>query len=221
MKLLLNALCKFTVGLFLVGLLLFLPAGTLAYFGGWLFICLLFIPILILGIVLYLKAPELLQKRLNHKEKEKTQQGVISIAALLFLFGFIAAGFDHRFGWSDLPLPTVIVAAVTLLAGYAMYAEVMRENAYLSRTVEVQEGQKVIDTGLYGVVRHPMYLATILLFISVPLVLGSWISLLFFAFYPIVMVIRIRNEEQVLSEQLEGYREYMEKVKYRLIPYVW
>jgi protein-S-isoprenylcysteine O-methyltransferase Ste14 len=221
MKLLLDALCKFTIGLILVGLLLFLPAGTLAYFGGWLFICLLFIPILILGIVLYLKAPELLQKRLNHKEKEKTQQGVVGIAALLFLFGFIAAGLDHRFGWSDLPLPTVIVAAVMLLAGYAMYAEVMRENAYLSRTVEVQEGQKVIDTGLYGVVRHPMYLATILLFISVPLVLGSWISLLFFAFYPILMVIRIRNEEQVLSEQLDGYREYMEKVKYRLIPYVW
>ena len=221
MKLLLSVFLKFTIGLFLVGLLLFLPAGTLAYFGGWLFIALLFIPILILGIVLYLKAPELLQKRLNHKEKEKTQQGVVAIAALLFLLGFVFAGLDHRFGWSDLPLPTVIVASITLLVGYAMYAEVMRENAYLSRTVEVQEGQKVIDSGLYGVVRHPMYLATILLFISVPLVLGSWFSLLFFAFYPIVMVIRIRNEEQVLSEQLEGYREYMEKVKYRLIPFVW
>ena len=174
-----------------------------------------------MGIVLYLKAPQLLQKRLNHKEKEKTQQGVVGIAALLFLLGFVFAGLDHRFGWSNLPLPTVIVASVTLLVGYAMYAEVMRENAYLSRTIEVQEGQKVVDTGLYGVVRHPMYLATILLFISVPLVLGSWISLVFFAFYPIVMVIRIRNEEKVLSEQLDGYRVYMEKVKYRLIPNVW
>ena len=221
MKLLLNALCKFTIGFLLVGLLLFLPAGTLAYFGGWLFIALLFIPILILGIVLYLKAPELLKKRLNHKEKEKTQKGVVGVAALLFLLGFVFAGLDYRFGWSDIPLPTIIVASVTLLSGYAMYAEVMRENAYLSRTVEVQEGQKVVDTGLYGIVRHPMYLATILLFISVPLVLGSWISLLFFAFYPIVMVIRIRNEEQVLSEQLEGYSEYMKKVKYRLIPYIW
>lgn len=221
MKLLLNALCKFTIGLFLVGLLLFLPAGTLAYFGGWLFICLLFVPMLILGAVLFTQAPELLQKRLNHKEKEKTQQGVVALSGLLFVCGFIFAGLDHRFGWSEVPLPTMIVAAIALLAGYAIYAEVMRENAYLSRTVEVQEGQKVIDTGLYGIVRHPMYLATILLFISVPLVLGSWISLLFFVFYPIVMVIRIRNEEQVLSEQLDGYREYMEKVKYRLIPYVW
>ena len=221
MKLFLNALSKFAIGLVLVGLLLFLPAGTFAYFGGWLFIGLLFIPMLFLGAVLLLKAPDLLKKRLNHKEKEKTQQGVVAMSALLFLGGFICAGLDHRFGWTEVPFPAVIAASVALLVGYGMYAEVMRENAYLSRTVEVQEGQKVIDTGLYGIVRHPMYLATILLFLSIPLVLESWISLLFFAFYPVVIVIRILNEEKVLTENLEGYSRYKEKVKYRLLPYIW
>ena len=221
MKLFLNALSKFAIGLVLVGLLLFLPAGTFSYFGGWLFIGLLFIPMLFLGAVLLLKAPDLLKKRLNHKEKEKTQQGVVAMSALLFLGGFVFAGLDHRFGWTEVPFPAVIAASVALLVGYGMYAEVMRENAYLSRTVEVQEGQKVIDTGLYGIVRHPMYLATILLFLSIPLVLESWISLLFFAFYPVVIVIRILNEEKVLTENLEGYSRYKEKVKYRLLPYIW
>lgn len=221
MKLFLNALSKFAIGLVLVGLLLFLPAGTFAYFGGWLFIGLLFIPMLFLGAVLLLKAPELLKKRLNHKEKEKTQQGVVAVSALLFVAGFVFAGLDHRFGWSEVPMSVVIAASVALLVGYGMYAEVMRENAYLSRTIEVQDGQKVIDTGLYGVVRHPMYLATILLFLSIPLVLGSWLSLLFFAFYPIVIIVRIGNEEKVLSAELCGYTEYKEKVKYRLIPYIW
>jgi protein-S-isoprenylcysteine O-methyltransferase Ste14 len=221
MNLFLNALSKFAIGLVLVGLLLFLPAGTFAYFGGWLFIGLLFIPMLFLGAVLLLKAPDLLKKRLNHKEKEKTQQGVVAMSALLFLGGFICAGLDHRFGWTEVPFPAVIAASVAWLVGYGMYAEVMRENAYLSRTVEVQDGQKVIDTGLYGVVRHPMYLATILLFLSIPLVLESWISLLFFAFYPVVIVIRILNEEKVLTENLEGYSRYKEKVKYRLLPYIW
>lgn len=221
MKLFLNALSKFAIGLILVGSLLFLPAGTFAYFGGWLFIGLLFIPMLFLGAVLLLKAPDLLKKRLNHKEKEKTQQSVVALSALLFLGGFVFAGLDHRFGWTKVPLPVVIAASIALLAGYGMYAEVMRENAYLSRTVEVQDGQKVIDTGLYGMVRHPMYLATILLFLSIPLVLGSWISLLFFAFYPVVIVVRIGNEEKVLTAELSGYAEYKNKVKYRLIPYIW
>ena len=221
MKLFLNALSKFAIGLILVGLLLFLPAGTFAYFGGWLFIGLLFIPMLFLGAVLLIKAPDLLKKRLNHKEKEKTQQGVVALSALLFLGGFVFAGLDYRFGWTEVPVTVVIAASVALLVSYGMYAEVMRENAYLSRTVEVQDGQKVIDTGLYGVVRHPMYLATILLFLSIPLVLGSWISLLFFAFYPVVIVVRIGNEEKVLTAELSGYAEYKNKVKYRLIPYIW
>lgn len=221
MKLLFDALLKFVLGFLIVWLLLFLPAGTLAYFGGWLFICLLFIPMLLLGAVLLLKAPDLLKKRLHHKEKEKTQQGVVALSGLLFAGGFISAGLDHRFGWTEISAPMVIVASIALLAGYAMYAEVMRENAYLSRTVEVQEGQKVIDTGLYAVVRHPMYLATILLFLSVPLVLGSWFALIFFAFYPIVTVVRIVNEEKVLTAELVGYSAYIEKVRYRLIPYIW
>ena len=168
-----------------------------------------------------LKSPDLLQKRLSHKEKEKTQQGVVAFSGLLFLSGFIIAGLDHRLGWTHVPLPVVIIASTVLLAGYGMYAEVMRENAYLSRIIEVQDGQKVIDTGLYGIVRHPMYLATILLFLSIPLVLGSWISLLLFAFYPVVIVIRILNEEKVLSAELKGYQAYKAKVKYRLIPFVW
>ena len=151
----------------------------------------------------------------------KTQQGVVAVSALLFVAGFVFAGLDHRFGWSEVPMSVVIAASVALLVGYGMYAEVMRENAYLSRTIEVQDGQKVIDTGLYGVVRHPMYLATILLFLSIPLVLGSWLSLLFFAFYPIVIIVRIGNEEKVLTAELSGYTQYKEKVKYRLIPYIW
>lgn len=220
-KLLISALTKFLFGLLLVGLLLFLPAGTLAYMGGWLFIALLFIPMLGLGAILLFKAPNLLQKRLGHKEKEKTQQGVVALSGLLFVGGFVTAGLDHRFGWSKLPIPIVIAASLTLLVGYAMYAEVMRENAYLSRTVEVQEGQTVVDTGLYGIVRHPMYLATILLFLSIPLVLGSWIALIFFLFYPIVIIVRIVNEEKVLTAELRGYSAYKEKVKYRLIPFVW
>ena len=220
-NLFIKALIKFTMGILLVGLLLFWPAGTLNYFGGWLFIGLLFIPMLFLGAVLLWKAPDLLEKRLSTKEKEKTQQGVVALSGLLFLGGFIFSGLDHRFGWTQISLPVVIVASIVLLVGYGMYAEVMRENAYLSRTVEVQEGQNVIDTGLYGIVRHPMYLATILLFLAIPIVLGSWISFLFFLFYPAVIVIRISDEEKLLSQELDGYTEYMKKVKYRLIPFVW
>ncbi len=221
MKLLISAITKFTVGLILVGALLFLPAGSLEYMNGWLFISLLFIPMLILGSVLFVKAPELLEKRLNVKEKEGTQKGVVAVSALLFLVGFVVAGLDFRFGWSAVPLPVVIVASVILLLSYALYGEVMRENAYLSRTVEVQENQKVIDTGLYGVVRHPMYAVTVWLFLSIPVVLGSLWSLLCFLPYVLVIVIRIRNEEKVLEEGLEGYKEYRKKVKYRLFPFVW
>lgn len=221
MKLLISAASKFTVGILFVIALLFIPAGSIKYMNGWLFIGLLFIPMLILGVVLFLKAPQLLEKRLSVKEKEKTQKGVVSASALLFLVGFIVAGLDFRFGWSSVPLPVVIAASVILLVSYGLYGEVMRENAYLSRTVEVQENQKVIDTGLYGLVRHPMYAVTIWLFLSIPVVLGSLWSLLCFVPYVFVIAVRIKNEEKVLEEGLEGYKEYKQKVKYRLIPFIW
>ncbi len=221
MKLLLSALTKFIMGLLLVGLLIFLPAGTLNYAGGWAFIALLFIPIFILGIVLFLKAPDLLKKRLDGKEKENTQKGVVTFSALIFFGGFIVAGLDFRYGWSNVPAVVQIIASVLFLASYGLYAEVMRENVYLSRTIEVQENQKVIDTGLYGVVRHPMYMATILLFLMIPLILGSWYSFVIFLAYPIIIALRIRNEEQILTKQLEGYAEYKQKVKYKIIPFVW
>ena len=220
-KLFVNALVKFLAGLLLTGLLLFLPAGTLAYPNGWLFIGLLFIPMLVLGGIMLCRAPDLLQKRLNAKEQEKAQKGVVALSGLLFFTGFLAAGLDFRFGWTSVPSWVVAVASVVLLIAYALYAEVMRENAYLSRTIEIQEGQKVVDTGLYGLVRHPMYAVTLWLFLSIPLVLGSWISLVFFLHYPILIVVRIRGEETVLTQGLAGYTEYKRKVKYRLIPFIW
>lgn len=220
-KLFLSALTKFLCGLILVGVMLFLPAGTLRYAGGWLFIALLFIPMIFLGAILLIKAPELLEKRLGVKEKENTQKGVVALSGLLFFIGFIVAGLDHRFGWSHVPAWLVVVSSVVLLVSYALYAEVMRENAYLSRTIEVQKGQKVVDTGLYGIVRHPMYAVTVWLFLSIPLVLGSLWSLLCFAHYPILIIVRILNEEKVLSAGLEGYVDYKKKVKYRLIPFIW
>ena len=221
MKLLLSALVKFLCGLLLVGLVLFLPAGTLSYPNGWLFMGVLFVPMLTLGVVLFFKSPELLQKRLDNKEKEKAQRGVVAFSGLMFLAGFIVSALDFRLGWSSVPLPLVIVSAVVFLAGYGMYAEVMRENAYLSRTVEVQENQRVIDTGLYGIVRHPMYLATLLMFLPLSLILGSLWGLIPFAFYPAVIILRILNEEKILSAGLEGYDAYRGRVKYRLIPFVW
>lgn len=221
MKLLFSALTKYIMGLVLVGVLLFLPAWTLYYPGAWLFVALLFVPMLIVGVVLFVKSPELLEKRLGSKEREKTQQGVIALSGLIFPIGFVLSALDFRFGWSRVPLPVVIVASVIFLIGYAMYAEVMRENAYLSRTVEVQKGQTVISTGLYGVVRHPMYLSTLLMFLPMPLILGSFWGLIPFGLYPVVIAVRIGNEERVLSEGLEGYVEYQTKVKYRLIPFVW
>ena len=221
MKLLISALIKFLIGLLLVGLLIFLPAGTLAYPGGILFLCLLFVPMLVMGIVMLARARDLLAKRLDAKEKQAAQKGVQSLAGLVFMAGFLLAGLDFRFGWSDMPLPVVIAASVIFLIGYGLYAEVMRENAYLSRTVKVEEGQTVISTGLYGIVRHPMYLASVLMFLAIPLVMGSWYALIPFAFYPVLMVIRIKDEEKLLTAELAGYEEYKRKVRYRMIPFVW
>ena len=221
MKLLASALTKFIFGIALVGALLFLPAWTFNYFGAWLFLGILFVPMLIMGIVMFIKSPALLEKRLASKEKESAQKGVVLVSALMFLGGFVLSALDFRFGWSRVPIWLSLAAAGLFLVGYAMYAEVMRENAYLSRTVEVQEGQKVISTGLYGVVRHPMYLATLLMFLPMPLVLGSFWGLIPFAIYPVAIIVRILNEEKVLSKGLEGYAEYTKKVKYRLIPFIW
>lgn len=221
MKLALRALIKYLFGLFFVAALLFLPAGSLGYGNAWLFLGLLFIPILILGVVLLIKAPDLLEKRISAKEKEDTQKGVVAVSALLFVAGFVIAGLDFRFAWSSVPAWCVIASSVILLISYALYAEVMRENAYLSRTVEVQENQTVVDTGLYGIIRHPMYAVTLWLFLAIPVVLGSWWSLLCFAPYIVVIVIRIRNEEKVLEEGLDGYSDYKKRVRYRILPFVW
>lgn len=220
-KLFIQAIAKFTLGVLLVGLLIFLPAGTLAFPNGWLFMGILFVPMFCAGIVMMVKNPELLKKRLDAREKQGEQQLVIKLSGLMFLAGFITAGLNFRFGWYMLPDGVVIGAAVVFLAAYVLYAEVLRENTYLSRTIEVQENQKVIDTGLYGIVRHPMYSATLLLFLSMPLILGSVISFVIFLAYPLIIVKRLRNEEQVLAQELDGYAEYMKKVKYRLIPLVW
>ena len=221
MNLLLNALVKFICGLLAVGGLIFIPAGTFEYPNGWLFIGLLFCPMLVFGVVLLLKSPDLLKKRLEYKEKESVQKSVVALSGGLFLLGFILAGLDYRFSWSCVPTWTVIIAAVILILAHALYAEVMRENAYLSRTIKVEHGQKVIDTGLYGIVRHPMYMSTVLLFLTIPIVLGSWYALIPFACYPIIIVVRIINEEKVLENELEGYSEYKKKAKYRLVPFVW
>ena len=221
MRLALGTLIKFLMGLLLVSALIFLPAGSFHYCNGWLLIGLLFIPMLILGIVLLEKSPELLAKRLGAKEKENTQKGVVATSGVLFVLGFVVAGLDFRFGWSNMPMWVVIASSAVLLISYGLYAEVMRENAYLSRTVEVQVDQKVIDKGLYSIVRHPMYAITIWLFWSFPLVLGSWWSFLCFLPYLAVIVIRIRNEEKVLEAGLEGYAEYKKRVKYRILPFIW
>ena len=216
----LQALLKFLAGVILVGLLIFLPAGTLAYWNGWLLMGLLFIPMCIAGAVMLVKSPDLLKSRLDSKEKESEQKLVVLVSGVLFLAGFILSGLTFRFGWLPQPTWVIIAASAAFLFGYGLYAEVLRENAYLSRTIGVQEGQKVVSTGLYGVVRHPMYLATIVMFLSIPLVLGSLIAFFVFLPYPLVLVFRIRNEEQVLEEQLDGYAEYKQRIKYRLIPYI-
>ena len=221
MKLVMEALTKFTCGLLLVGLLIFLPAGTIRYTYGWLFISLLFVPMLIAGFVMLYKSPEFLKRRLDAKEKQGTQKGVVAFSGLMFIAGFVVAGLDFRFSWSTIPTWVVITASVLFLLAYALYAEVMRENAYLSRTVKVEEGQTVVDTGLYGIVRHPMYAVTILLFLMIPLILGSWYALIAFAFYPTIIIVRLKDEEALLTKELPGYAEYKQKVKYRIIPFIW
>ena len=219
--LIISGLCKLLFGIALVGLLLFLPAGTWQYWQAWIFIVLLFIPMLGVGIWLLITSPELLAKRLNNKEKEQKQKHVVALSGLMFVGGFVLCGLDYRFAWSQLPWWIVVIAAVVFLIGYAMYAEVLRENTYLSRTIEVQENQQLIDTGLYGIVRHPMYTATLLMFLSMPLILGSWLALLIFALYPALIIKRIHNEEQVLAMGLKGYTDYQKRVRWRLIPFVW
>ena len=221
MKLLMEALAKFACGVLLVGLLIFLPAGTLMFTYGWLLMGLLFIPMLIAGFVMLFKSPDFLKKRLDAKEKQGTQKGVVAVSGWMFIAGFVVAGLDFRFGWSRMPNWVTIVASVTFLLDYALYAEVMRENAYLSRTIKVEDGQKVVDTGLYGIVRHPMYAATIEMFLMMPLILGSWYALIVFAIYPAVIVVRLKDEEALLIRELPGYDAYKQKVKYRLIPFIW
>ena len=220
-KLLLAGVLKMLSGLLVMGLLLFVPAGTWRYPGGWRLMALLFVPMPVVGAVLYVKAPELLEKRLNSREQEPEQKRVILLSALVFIAGFVLAGLDFRFGWTHLPMAVVVTGGVLFCGAYGLYAEVMRENAWLSRTVEVQAGQRVVDTGLYGVVRHPMYLGVLVLFLSMPLVLGSAVALVPFLAIPWVLLKRIRNEEQVLEAGLPGYGEYRNKVKYRLIPFLW
>lgn len=219
--LLFRTIINFLLGVVMVGVLLFAPAGTFRYWNGWLFLALLFVPMIILGLYLWIKQPDLLAKRLSSKEKESEQKQVILMSAFVFVAGFVIAAVDFRFGWSRVPIWLVVVASVLLVISYGLYAEVMRENAYLSRTVEVQENQKVIDTGLYGIVRHPMYSATILLYLSIPLVLGSIYSFLIFLMFPLVIAKRISNEEAVLEKGLEGYTSYKQRVKYKIIPFIW
>lgn len=221
MKLFMEAITKVLSGIIIVGLLLFVPANSLKYSYGWLLMALLFIPMIIAGFILMIKNPELLKKRLNAKEKEKAQKEVVLLSGLMFVVGFILAGFNYRFGWNSLPKIVIVIASVIFLIAYLLYAEVLRENTYLSRTIEVSDDQKVIDTGLYSFVRHPMYLITIVLFLMMPLILNSLISFFIFLVYPFIIVKRIKNEEAVLIKELKGYKEYMKKVKYRLIPYIW
>ena len=221
MKLFFGAITKFLLGVVLVGLLIFLPAGTFSYFNGWILMGILFVPMFFAGIVMMVKNPELLKSRLNAKEKAHEQSLVVKLSGLMFLAGFIVAGLGVRFHWYTLPKGVTIGAAVIFLISYILYAEVLRENTYLSRTIEVKENQKVIDTGLYGIVRHPMYSVTLLLFLSMPIVLGSVYSLLIFLVYPFIIAKRIKHEEEFLEAELNGYKEYKQKVKYRLIPFIW
>ena len=220
-KLFLQAILKFLLGVILVGVLIFLPAGSLHFFNGWLLMGILFIPMFLAGIVMMFKNPGLLQSRLEAKEKQKNQDLVIKLSGLMFLTGFVVAGLGFRFGWFLLPKGVSIGAAVVFLVAYALYAEVLRENTYLSRTIKVQENQKVVDTGLYGIVRHPMYSVTLLLFLSMPLILGSVYSFVIFLAYPLLIAKRIKGEEAFLEKELPGYAEYKQKVKYRMIPFLW
>lgn len=220
-KLLGEALVKFAAGVVLTGVLLFLPAGSLRYRNGWLLMAALFVPMFLAGLVLLAKKPDLLRRRLDAREKQMEQKTVVALSGLVFAGGFVAAGLSFRFGFLLVPETVSWGACGIFLAAYLLYAEVLRENVWLSRTVGVQEGQRVVDTGLYGIVRHPMYAAVILLFLSVPLVLGSLLSLAFFLPFPLLMVIRISGEERILEQELAGYAEYKNRVRYRLIPFIW
>ena len=220
-KLFFEAIIKYLSGVLLVGLLLFIPAGTFHFFNAWLFMGLLFIPMFIVGIIMMIKDPNLLKSRLSAKEKEGDQKNVVASSGIMFLVGFVLAGFNYRYKVLLLPKVFVIIGSVLFIISYILYAEVLRENSFLSRTIGVQKDQKVVDTGLYGIVRHPMYAITIVLFLSIPFILNSIITFLLFLIYPYIISIRIKNEEEVLSKELKGYKSYKNKVKYRLIPYIW
>lgn len=216
-----ESLKKFIGGFVIIGVLLFLPAGTLSYWNAWLFVTVLFIPMLFLGIVMLFRSPELLAKRLDAKEKVNEQKWVVALSGIMFVASFVVAGLNFRFSWHSLPDYLIWSGASIFLLSYLMYAEVMRENAFLSRTIEIQENQKVIDTGLYGIVRHPMYSATLLMFLSIPLILGSIVSFVIMLAYIPIIYVRMNNEEKVLEEGLEGYKEYKQRVRYKVIPFVW
>ena len=220
-NLFIQAITKVTAGILLMALLLFWPAGTIHYPGGWLLMALLFIPMVIAGFVLMAKNPDLLRKRLQMKEEQMAQKQVVALSGLMFVGGFVLSGLNFRYGWHTLPRWGVYGGAALFLLAYVLYAEVLRENTWLSRSIEVQEGQQVVDTGLYGIVRHPMYFATVLLFLSMPLVLGSIHAFLLFLVYPLLLVKRIRNEEELLERELPGYREYKQKVRWRMLPFLW
>lgn len=221
MKLFIKAITKFIAGVILVGALLFIPAGTFNYWNAWLFMGLLFIPMFIAGIILMFKNPMLLKSRLDVNEKEKEQKQVIIYSGLMFLSGFVVAGLNYRYSWINISNITVIISSILFVISYILYAEVLRENTYLSRTIKVQDNQTVVDTGLYSIVRHPMYSITLLLFLTIPLILGSIISFIIFLTYPFIIIKRIKNEEKVLEKDLKGYKEYKKKVKYKLIPFIY
>ena len=220
-KLFFEAIIKYVIGVILVGLLLFIPAGTLKYLNGWLFMYLLFIPMFIAGIIMMIKSPNLLKERLDVKEKEGKQKKVVKASALMFILGFIVAGLNYRYSWIKLPNIVVIVSSIIFILSYVMYAVVLKQNAFLARTIKVDKEQKLITTGLYSIVRHPMYTATIFLFLSMPLILNSFISFIIFLIYPFIIITRLNNEEEVLEKELKGYKKYKKKVKYKLIPFIW
>ena len=220
-KLLLEAMTKIIMGIIIIGLLIFIPAGSIEFFNGWLFIILLFVPMFVAGIFMMINNPELLKRRLNAKEKENTQKEVVALSGIMFIVGFIIAGLNYRYNWMELSNSIVIIGSILFLLSYFLYAIVLIQNEYLLRTIEVEKDQKLVDAGLYGIIRHPMYIATISLFLSMPLILGSFYSFIIFLAYPFIIVKRIKNEEKVLEKDLKGYKEYEKKVKYKLIPYIW
>ena len=220
-KLFFEAIIKYIIGVILVGLLLFVPAGTFKYINGILFMCLLFIPMFIAGIIMMIKSPNLLKERLDVKEKESKQKKVVGISAVMFILGFVLAGLNYRYSWIKLPNIVVLISSVIFVLSYILYAVVLKQNAFLARTIKVDKGQELITTGLYSVVRHPMYTATIFLFLSMPLILNSIISFIMFLIYPFIIIARLNNEEEVLEKELKGYKKYKEKVRYKLIPFIW